>query len=157
MNSLSTTGIVHTLVSVLAIPLGVAALVQRGRFDLKTKTAQLYVLAAFVGTVTAFGVIRTPPGLGIAIASLLTVVVGVVASRFSAPRAQVASMISLSASFFFVLLPGATETLTRLPVDAPFASSPQAPVVLAAQGLLFLGLVLGMAWQVRARPRLLLA
>ncbi|HEY1097273.1 MAG TPA: hypothetical protein VGF99_00030 [Myxococcota bacterium] len=86
--------------------------------------------------------------------SLLALVGGVVVDKLAVfgrfrPHLQT---IGLSTSFFFVLLPGFTETLTRLPVDAPFAASPTAPLVVAVQGLLFAGLVAGLVKQLRALP-----
>lgn len=149
---LSTIGIIHTVVSLVAIPFAITAYVQRGRIDLATRVGQAYFVTALVGAVTAFGVIKTPQGLGLTVMTLLALFAGLVVNRIAAlGRARpYLQTIALSGSFFFVLLPGFTETVTRLPVGAPLAASPQAPLALAVQGLVFVGLVVGLVLQTRA-------
>jgi hypothetical protein len=44
--------------------------------------------------------------------------------------------LGLSGSLFFSMVPAINETLTRLPVGAPWASSPQDPLVLKSLGVL---------------------
>ena len=154
MHTLSTLGIVHTVISLAAIPFGVAALVKAGRIDVGSVVGRAYVALAFVGAVTAFGVIKTPQGMGLTVLTLVALATGVAAHAgvFGKVRAAVVETIAMTVSLFFVLLPGATETVTRLPVDAPFAAAPDAPVALAVQGALFAALVAGIVLQLRRTP-----
>jgi hypothetical protein len=57
--------------------------------------------------------------------------------------------VGFSMTFFFHLVPAITETATRLPLDAPLASSPDDPNIQMAVGICFVLLVIGAALQVR--------
>jgi hypothetical protein len=57
-------------------------------------------------------------------------------------------------TFFFHLVPGVTETTTRLPVSAPLASGPDDPLVQRLVGICFLLFLVGATLQViRMRAR----
>jgi hypothetical protein len=57
-------------------------------------------------------------------------------------------------TFFFHLIPGVTESLTRLPVDSPIASGPDDPLVQKLVGICFLLFLAGATIQViRLRSR----
>jgi hypothetical protein len=58
--------------------------------------------------------------------------------------------IALSITAFLLFVPSVSETLRRLPVGNPIAKGLNDPILLGAQGLLFLALVVGVALQVRA-------
>ncbi|AKT42989.1 hypothetical protein [Chondromyces crocatus] len=150
MNSLSSIGILHTVVSLFAIPLGAIAFVRGGRIDVATRVGKLYVVATALGALTAFGVIKTPVGFGLAVGTLLALLVGVAAPHLSwlGRARRYTETIALSVSFFFVLLPGITETLTRLPVSQPLASGLDSPVLRVAHLGLVTGLIAGVAYQV---------
>ncbi|EYF04456.1 hypothetical protein [Chondromyces apiculatus] len=159
MSTLSTLGIVHTAISLAAIPTGIASFARHGRIAPETRVGKVYLAATLLGALTAFGVLKTPVGLGIILMTLLALAAGISASYlpWSALARRYVETISLSVSFFFVLLPGVTETLTRLPVGAPIAPSLNAPILLAAQSSLVLALAAGLALQIsrlRAAPRL---
>jgi hypothetical protein len=65
--------------------------------------------------------------------------------------------VSYSATFFFHMIPGFTETTTRLPVGAPLFNSPEAPGLQWVGGVLFLLFVAGAAlqvWRMRSTRRL---
>jgi hypothetical protein len=53
-----------------------------------------------------------------------------------------------SMTFFFHLIPGITETATRLPASAPLASSPNDPRIQTAIGVCFVLFVAGATLQV---------
>jgi hypothetical protein len=57
--------------------------------------------------------------------------------------------VAYSATFLFHLIPGVTETTTRLPLGAPLLSSPEAPELKVVTGVLFLIFLVGAALQVR--------
>ena len=56
--------------------------------------------------------------------------------------------IAYSLTFFFHLIPGITETSTRLPLGAPLVSSPEAPELQLASAILFLLFLAGATLQV---------
>jgi hypothetical protein len=57
--------------------------------------------------------------------------------------------VSYSATFLFHLIPGITETTTRLPLGAPLLPGPEAPQLQVASGVLFLFFLIGAVLQVR--------
>lgn len=57
--------------------------------------------------------------------------------------------ISYSATFFFHMIPGITETSTRLPPGAPLVDNPDAPALQAAIGVMFVAFLIGATLQVR--------
>jgi len=65
-------------------------------------------------------------------------------------------VVCYSATFLFHLVPGFTETLTRLPAGAPIAASDQAPILQAIDSVLLLLFLAWLTWQIlrlRAQPR----
>ena len=57
--------------------------------------------------------------------------------------------VSYSATFFFHLIPGVTETATRLPPGAPLVTGPDAPALQRTIGFLFIVFLVGAILQVR--------
>src|SRR5690606_1809981 len=56
--------------------------------------------------------------------------------------------VSYSLTFFFHMIPGFTETFTRLPVDAPIFSGPDDPTLQKVIGVVFLLFLVGAFLQV---------
>jgi uncharacterized membrane protein len=62
--------------------------------------------------------------------------------------------VSYSLTFFFHMIPGFTETFTRLPVEAPVFSGPDDPTLQKVIGVVFLLFLVGATAQVlRLRRR----
>jgi hypothetical protein len=57
--------------------------------------------------------------------------------------------VSYSATFLFHMIPGVTETTTRLPLGAPLLPNADAPALQAAAGVLGVLFLIGAALQVR--------
>jgi hypothetical protein len=149
---LSTLGIVHTLISVIPIAAALHGFVRFGRIEPSSRSGQLYLASLALSVVTSFGLSSTGgfnPGHAIGILALLAAFSAMVIPRLSflgRSRPYLATF-GPSFSFFLLLVPGITETITRLPAGRPFASSPADPLVatlLAAWLTLF---VLGFALQ----------
>jgi len=56
--------------------------------------------------------------------------------------------ISYTATFLFHMIPGVTETSTRLPLGAPLLPNADAPELKTASGVLLVLFVIGAAYQV---------
>jgi hypothetical protein len=85
------------------------------------------------------------------IVSLLVLALAAVAARttsFGRASADVET-VSYSATFLFHLIPGTTETSTRLPLRAPLLASAEDPALQAATGVMFVAFVIGAVLQVR--------
>jgi hypothetical protein len=77
-------------------------------------------------------------------------------SRLFGGASRYVEAVSYSATFFFHLIPGITETSTRLPAGAPLVADRDAPELQAAAGVLFLAFLIGATLQIlwlRARGR----
>jgi len=146
---LSALGWFHTLGSLPALPIGLMLLFRHGRIDPASGWGRLYLLFMFIGAISGVLVIRDAPGVLISVLALGSLVVGATV-RFAAflGRHRIwIETVAMSTSLFTLLLPSATETLTRLPAGDPVAASPQAPLVVAIQLTLLAGLVVGVTLQ----------
>lgn len=150
---LSLFGMFHTAVSVLPIGFGFLALLRDGKIDPRNWTGKLYLATMLIGSATSFGLLRH--GFNVAhVLSIITIALlaaGIAAARsnwFGRAAAYIET-ISLSASFLLLMVFTTTETLTRLPVNHPIASGPDAPIL----GIIRLGLLVaflsGISYQIR--------
>jgi uncharacterized membrane protein len=74
---LSPLGIVHTLISLVAVASGIVALVRYKRIDPATTVAKLYIVTTLLTALTAFGLHRHGFGPGHVLAILTLVVIGI--------------------------------------------------------------------------------
>jgi uncharacterized membrane protein len=154
MAALSTLGIIHTAISLVAVATGVIALVRDREISWKNMVGKTYVIATILTCVTGFGIFHhggfgKPHVLGIITLFVLGIALASgektkIFGRFS-PYVET---VCYSMTFFFHLIPGVTETATRLPVDAPLASGPDDPHIQAAIGICFLLFLVGATLQV---------
>src|SRR5690348_9445429 len=104
---MSTFGIFHTAVSLLAVPLGLLAFYREGKIDPGNRIGKLYLLAMLVGSLTAFGFIVTkgfgPPQV-LTIITLLTLLGAAYAESAKWLGRAGAYVQTLSASTSFLLL-----------------------------------------------------
>jgi uncharacterized membrane-anchored protein YitT (DUF2179 family) len=157
MSALTPLGIVHTAISLVAVGAGIVALVRDRRISPATRTGQLYLWATVLTCLTGFGIFQhggfgKPHALGI-----LTLVL--LAAAFFAPRvvffgrhaAAIATAI-WSFTFFLHLVPGVTETSTRLPLAAPFFPNADDPTLAKVIGGVAVASFVLIALQWRRRP-----
>ncbi|MBS1603495.1 MAG: hypothetical protein JST42_12565 [Bacteroidetes bacterium] len=159
MAALSTLGIIHTAISLVAVGSGIVSLVRTGDISLRNGVGRTYVITTILTCLTGFGIFHhggfgKPHELGI----ITLVVLGIAwlagRRRFGGASPYVETVL-YSMTFFFHLVPGVTETTTRLPVSAPLASGPDDPLVQKLVGICFLLFVVGAVLQViRLRGRI---
>lgn len=160
MFGLTALGIVHTLISLVALAAGLIALLRNGAITLDGTLGKVYWLTTLVTAVTGLGIFRHG-GFGKAhILSILTIVVLLIPlaagrtalfGRFS----RYVEVVGYSATFLFHLIPGITETTTRLPPGAPLLPSADAPALQVTAGVLAVLFLVGAGLQVlrlRAAP-----
>ncbi len=157
MFGLSSLGIFHTAISLVALGAGAVLLIRDGRISLSTSTGRLYVATTVVTCLTALGIFRhgaITPGHVLSLITLATLVVAGAAGAGKLGKAsRYVETVSYSATFFFHLVPGVTETATRLPPAAPLAASPDAPGLQVALGAIFVLFLGGAVMQVLAERR----
>ena len=154
MFGLTSLGLVHTAISLLAVAAGLIALLRDGRITLRDGLGQTYAVTTALTCLTGFGIFQhggfgNPHVLGII--TLVVLAAAEAAGRFHAFGALSAYVetVGYSATFLFHLIPAVTETTTRLPLGHPLLPGPDAPPLKAATGVLFVLFLIGAALQVR--------
>ena len=154
MFGLTTLGVFHTAVSLVAVAAGFIALSRGGEISPRNRTGQIYVIATVITCLTALGIfqhggLNKAHALGI----ITLIVLGVAAtagySALFGRWSRYVETVSYSATFLFNLIPGITETATRLPPGAPLVASPEAPELHAASAALLVAFLIGATLQVR--------
>lgn len=149
---LTNLGAVHTLVSLVAIGAGAWAFVRDKAIVPDNSLGKTYVWATVITCLTGFGIFQrggfgAPHALGIL--TLLVLALAAVAWRgklFGGASAYVATA-SYSLTYFFHMIPGFTETFSRLPVGAPFFTGPEDPLLQKVIGVVFLVFLVGVTVQ----------
>jgi len=154
----SALGLAHTLLSAVPVIAGLLAVVRSGRIDPSSVAGRLYLGGLVVSVATSFGLSSTGglnAGHVLGVLALLAVGAGLVAPRLSflGRAREYLGTFAWSFSFFLLLVPGISETLRRLPADAPFAADPQDPVVARALLAWLAAFLVGFALQARAIRR----
>ena len=148
---LSALGWFHTLGSLPAVPLALYLLIRHGFIRPATPLGKIYLAFMFLGAITGVLVIRDAPGVAISILSLGSLTVGALIG-FVKPLASQRwwiETVAMSTSALTLFIPSVTETLTRLPADAPIAASPADPIVVAFQLTVLIGLFVLIPLQLR--------
>lgn len=154
MLGLTPLGAVHTAISLLALAAGILAFVRDREIVPDSTTGKVYLWATVLTCLTGFGIFQhggfgKPHALGVI--TLLVLLVATLAHRngwFGAARRYVVT-VGYSLTFFFHMIPGVTETFTRVPTGAPLFSSPEDPALEKVVGAIFLVFLIGVFFQVR--------
>lgn len=152
MFSLTTLGIIHTAISLVALAAGIIALVRDKQISPQSFVGKLYIWTTVLVCLTGFPIVQhggfgKPHALGII--TLLVLIVAWLAGKSKFGRvSRYVEVVSYSATFFFHWIPTVVETTTRLPVGAPLISDRDGPELQAATGVLFLLFLVGATFQV---------
>jgi hypothetical protein len=154
MAGLTTLGMVHTAVSLIAMAAGLIALVRDKEISPRNRVGQVYVIMTVLTCLTGFGIFQhggfgKPHVLGIVTLVVLAIAAVAGYSRLFGRASPYVETVSYSATFFFHWIPAIAETSTRLPLGAPLLSSPEAPELQAATAALFVVFLIGATLQVR--------
>jgi hypothetical protein len=158
---LTTLGVVHTALSLVAVGAGLVELVRHGAISPARRTGRIFVNATVLTCVTGFGIFQhggfgKPHALGVITLVVLVVAALVPRMRWFGRAAPYVETLLYTLTYFFHMVPGITESLTRLPNGKPLASGPDDPLVLRWVGVSLALFVVGAALQVvalRARRR----
>lgn len=154
MFGLTSIGLVHTLISLLALVAGFAALSNPGAARWHHRLGRTYIVLTVLASVTSFGIMRQGRlNEGHVLAALILVLLGV--ALFLGRRTEGAgwaargALIAFSLTLFLSMVPGTVETFTRLPLGAPLLSGPQDPALpkLLAVALLAVGTLTAWQWR----------
>ena len=139
MSVITPFGALHTVISLIAVAAGCVALFRYKKISVATQTGRTYFWFTVATAATGLFIYHKG-GFGIphvlAIVTLAVLVAAHAAERkrsFGRLSSYVAE-IGFSLTLFFHMIPGFTETATRLPADAPLATGPEDPALQAAVG-----------------------
>ncbi|MGH8188799.1 MAG: hypothetical protein ACREUC_19735 [Steroidobacteraceae bacterium] len=123
MLGLTSLGMFHTAIGLIAVAAGAVALVRDKAIDPTQRVGQVYLVTTLVTVLTGFGIFQhggfgKPHALGVL--TLLVLALAAVARKTRAfGRASIyVETLSYTTTFFFHFVPGITETFVRLPVGA---------------------------------------
>jgi uncharacterized membrane protein len=162
MFGLTPLGTLHTAISLIAVVAGFIALFRYQEISPKNRVGQIYVVATIITCVTGFGIFQhggfgKPHALGIITLVVLALAAVAGKSRLFGRASPYVETVGYSATFLFNMIPGITETATRLPLGAPLVANAEAPELQVASAALFVMFLVGASLQVlRLRRRLLL-
>ena len=153
MFGLTPLGAIHTLISIVALVAGFTCLIREGRIEPGGRLGRTYVWATVATCLTGFGIFQhggfgPPHALGI----LTLVVLGFAAwpggARVFGARWPYVTTVTYSFTLLLHMIPGVTETFTRLPAGRPLFTGPEDPALQPVAGVLFALFVAGAIWQV---------
>ena len=149
---ISPIGWIHTIGSLPAIPLASYMLIKHGRIVPQTAAGRAYFWFMLLGVLTVYPIAHQPISSIIATVTLVALFVGYGISKWSLTGSawKYIETISLSISVLLLMVPAVSETLRRVPVGHPLATDVKDPLLLGAQGALFLILIIGVPLQMRA-------
>jgi hypothetical protein len=123
MSSLSSLGIAHTVISLVAVGAGIAALVRYRVIGPASAAGKLYIGGTVLSCLTSL-FIFAHGGFGAPhVLALVTMAVLTLAWAMVRHHQRIAALL-YSFTLFLHMVPATTETLTRLPVYHPFADGP---------------------------------
>jgi uncharacterized membrane protein len=151
--NLSVLGAFHTAIGLFAVALGVVAFAKHGAIGPKTSAGRIYLWSTLITVITGFFIFRhggfgNPHVLGVVTLIVLAAAYASGKTTAFGKFSPYIETVAYSMSFFFHFIPGTAESLTRLPLGAPLASSPEAPIVQAIVGVFFVIFLIGAAYQV---------
>jgi hypothetical protein len=150
-NHLSVLGIIHTIISVIALILGLTSLFKTGRIDPASSWGRGYMWLTVITCITGFPIMKTGHLTGGHYLGLLIIVllpIGIYAHRIFGKAANYVQTVVMSTTLFLSFIPAIIETLTRLPMSHPLAWGPADPIIQKAISALLLVYVIGILYQV---------
>lgn len=154
MIGLTTLGIIHTAISLVALGAGIIALSRDKEITAANYIGKIYIWMTILTCLTGFPIMQhggfgKPHVLGII--TLLAIAVALLARKRNlfGRASRYVEVVSYSATFLFHLIPGFVETTTRLPVADPLIKDREGPELQAITGVLFLLFLIGATLQIR--------
>jgi uncharacterized membrane protein len=149
---LTTIGALHTAVALVALICAGISFAKYGEIR-RNRLGTCYAVTTALTAVTALFIFRHGgfgPGHVLAILTLIALAIGLfVAPRLHGKLSRYVEVTAFSTTVLFHLIPGVTETLVRVPVDAPFASGPTDPALRPVLACILILFSVGLFFQIR--------
>jgi uncharacterized membrane protein len=154
MFGLTSLGIIHTAISLVAVAAGLIALVRDKQITSSNRLGQVYFITTALTAITGFGIFQhggfgKPHALGLLTLVVLGIIVVASRTQLYGRWSKITEVVGYSATFLFHMIPGITETTTRLPLGAPLLPNAEAPELQVAGAVLGLLFLIGAALQTR--------
>jgi len=154
MFGLTQLGVIHTAISLIAMAAGLIAFFRDKEISPRNGVGKIYIIATIITCLTGFGIFQhggfgKPHVLGIITLIVLGVAYVAGYTKVYGRLSPYIETVSYSATFLFHLIPGITETTTRLPLGAPLLPNADAPALQAAAAVMGVAFLIGAALQVR--------
>jgi len=138
---LSSLGIFHTIVGIIAIVAAIVSYIKYGKINLAQLSGKIYFYGTLITALTALGISKhggfnAGHVFSILIAILIIVAYYLYSKKKGNNRSRYFENFFLSFSFLLSWLPTVNETFTRIPIGHPLAKAPTDPII--AKTLLFL-------------------
>ncbi len=159
-NPMSTLGIIHTVVSVIPVIAGIYSFSKYGAIMSKSDAGRIYLITIVLSVVTSFGLSSTGgfnPGHAIGILTLLAIAFSFIIGKLGwfGRLNRYLQVLSMSFTYFLLMVPAINETLSRVPPANPIGNGPDSPPVqatTAAWAVLFLIGICWQAWSMHRHP-----
>jgi uncharacterized membrane protein len=154
MFGLTTLGTIHTAISLVALIAGYWALIRDKRIAADTTLGRVYVWTTVLTCLTGFGIFEhggfgKPHALGIITLVVLAIAAWPAGVARFGQRWNYLVTACYTLTLFFHMVPGVTETFTRLPLGAPLFTGPEDPRLERLVGGIFVLFVAVIVWQLR--------
>lgn len=153
MLGLTTLGIFHTAISLIALAAGFIALARHKAISTRTRSGVVFVGGTVLSCLTGLGIFQhggfgNPHILAIVTLVVLTIALAAEYRAVFGTFSRYVATVSYSLALFFHFIPGTVETLTRLPAGAPYLANPEDPKAQPIIGFFFLIFLVGATLQV---------
>jgi hypothetical protein len=133
-HTLSILGIIHTLISLLALVYAGVCLARESRINPFSNVGRSYMITTTLACFTSFGLSKEGgfnPGHALAIFILVLMIVAYLLKPTDGKRpvALYVQTFCMTTTVLISLMPAVNETLTRLPLEHPFAENINSPAV----------------------------
>ena len=153
MFGLTPLGVIHTAASLVAIVAAIVAFARHKEISMRQRAGQVYIATTVITCLTGFGIFQHGgfgPPHALRILTLIALGVAYAAGRGAMGRlSRRIEIIAYTLTVFFHSVPGVTESLTRLPPEAPIAASQEAAIFPVIYGISFVIFLVGVTLQVR--------
>jgi uncharacterized membrane protein len=149
----SSIGIIHTIIGILALVFGIVALIRQGRIDPANGPGKWYVIFTLASCLSSFLVMKTghlSPSHFLSVLILIVLPFGIFfqSKNRKGTAFEYVGVVAMSMTLFLSFIPTIVETLTRLPLGHPVASSDKDPVLQPMILVLTIVFVTGAIYQV---------
>ena len=156
---LSTLGIFHTGIGIIAIVAALVSFIRYGKINLTRISGKIYFYGTVITSLTALGISKHGgfnPGHVFSILIIILVVVAFFlhTRKKGNNKSRFVETICLSFSFFLSLVPTVNETFTRIPIGHPWAKDITDPLIGKTLLTLFILFIVGSLYQFSKQKKL---